>query len=189
MNEVPAILKSTLGEVEINNNLQIQLGEEGALSEMGGRRKQFRPNPKQSPWAAKPADAPALTPLNSGFAPDHAEYNLGYDRSIPSHFSDGSDDQLMNSLLTNYAIEFKNADGNPSGKFYMDKKGTTAAATEVVKTHFGYKGDKLKNYVDEKMGKLWPHYDVLSQGYIDADRTAPLLRQVLGEVESTIGLQ
>jgi hypothetical protein len=33
VNEVPAVLKSMLGEVEMNNDLQIQLGEEGALSE------------------------------------------------------------------------------------------------------------------------------------------------------------
>lgn len=114
---------------------------------------------------------------------------MGYSRELPEHFTDGADDQLMNSLLTKYALEFKGEDGNPSGKFYMDKKGTKAAATEVVGTHFGYTGEKLTSYVDGKMSSLWPHYDVLSQGYIDADRVPILLRQVLGEVESTIDLQ
>jgi len=114
---------------------------------------------------------------------------LGYSRELPEHFSAGSDDQLMNSLLSKYALEFKDEAGEPSGKFYMDKKGTRAAATEVVGTHFGYTGEKLTSYVDGKMSTLWPHYDVLSEGYVDADRVPVLLRQVLGEVESTIGLQ
>jgi len=33
------------------------------------------------------------------------------------------------------------------------------------------------------MTKLYPHYDVMAEGFLDVARVPPLLRQALGEVE------
>ena len=129
VDEMPTVMKAMLGEVELNNNLTVQVEEEGALS------SEFRPNPVQSPFAAKPAEAPKATPLNTGFKANHADNNLGYEREPPAHFSEPSDDLLMNSLIMKHAIEGKAADGSKNGKFYMDRYNTDLLAQEVVATH------------------------------------------------------
>ena len=166
-----------------NNALQLQTGESGALA------NEFRPNPIASPWAAKPVEVPAPTVLGEGFRPDYEKDHLDYTREIPEHFSEGSDDQLMNNMLNNYAIEGRGADGEKTGKYYMDRSSTSQVAREVVSTHMGYKGEKLDNYVSSKMGEIWPLYDDQNKGYIEADRAPVVLRRVVGDVEIANGLQ
>lgn len=39
------------------------------------------------------------------------------------------------------------------------------------------------------MSKLWPHIDVLNEGFIDVAKGESLLRQLLGEVEIDNKLQ
>ena len=92
-------------------------------------------------------------------------------------------------MLKNYAIEGKAADGQATGKYYMDRLGTTQVAKEVVGTHMGFKGEKLDNYVNDRMSGIWPLYDVNNQGYIEADRAPVVLRRVVGDVELNNGLQ
>jgi hypothetical protein len=54
----------------------------------------------------------------------------------------------MRSLIKNYAVEGRKADGSgPNGQFYLTKSAATDAATEVVGSHFGWKGEKRDNYV------------------------------------------
>lgn len=47
-----------------------------------------------------------------------------YERVIPKKYldTDGHDgDKFMASIIKNYALEGKNDDGSPNGKFYMDR--------------------------------------------------------------------
>ena len=180
--EVPQFLKSFLGEVELNNNLQLQLGEEGALA------SEFRPNPVQSPWAAKPAPPSPATAITGAYPHDASKDVLGYERVVPEHFSTEADDRLMHSLITRYALEGSDA-GKPNGKFYLTRSGTKQVATEVAATHLKLSGSKLDSYVDEKMNQLWKHYDVLGDGFVPADRVPVLLRSMIGDVEINNGLQ
>ena len=73
--------------------------------------------------------------IENGFAPNGAVNHLDYVRTPPDQFSKENDDQLMKSLITNYATEKKSADGKPTGDFYMTKFSTGLALDEVVQTH------------------------------------------------------
>lgn len=86
---------------------------------------QYRPDAKQSPWAA-----PAADPVFPGFRlPDSG--SVFYDRKVPNNFSAEGDDRLMNSLISKYSIE-GNDEGKPSGHFYLDWTAASDVAKEVV---------------------------------------------------------
>lgn len=95
----------------------------------------------------------------------------------------------MNSIVSKWAVEGKNADGSKSGHFYMTKDATESVSKEVVETHMHMTGGERDSYVSGHLAKLWPHYDVNNAGYIDVERVPVLLRQMVGEVEANFGLQ
>jgi len=83
----------------------------------------------------------------------------------------------MDSLISNYAIEGKKEDGSgPNGQFYLTKSATAEVASAVVEQHFGWKGEKRDNYVKSQMSKIWPHIDILNEGFIDCSKGENLLR-------------
>jgi len=94
----------------------------------------------------------------------------------------------MNSLISKFALEGK-TDGAGNGKFYLDKSGAAAVASEVVQTHFGFTGEKKESFLAGKFDKLWNHYDVLGQGWLAVEKGPQFLRQILGENEVANGLQ
>jgi hypothetical protein len=72
----------------------------------------FRPNPKLQPWAAKP-----VPESNDPLANPYTNYDDGsvyYKKKIPAHFSRDSDDLLVRSLITKYAVEGR-VNGKPNG--------------------------------------------------------------------------
>ena len=109
---------------------------------------------------------------------------MNYDREVPAKYDT---DLFMKSLVSTYAIEGKGADGK-NGHFFMTKDITKAACNEVVESHLGFKGAKKDTFIGERFDKLWAHYDILKDGYIEVERAAPLIRSLIGEVESQIGL-
>lgn len=64
-----------------------------------------------------------------------------------------------------------------------------SVAREVIGTHYGWHGDRREAFLKEHLPGLWAHYDVLNEGFLDSARGPPLLRQLLGEVETSEGLQ
>jgi hypothetical protein len=90
-----------------------------------------------------------------------------YVRKIPERFSQERDDRLMNSLISNYALEMRK-DGVASGLFYLDKEGAYDAAEEIINTH--YKLDDKKTVLKSKFNKVWKHFDVNNDGYIEVER-------------------
>jgi hypothetical protein len=66
-------------------------------------------------------------------------YNGPYVRVLPKNFSEDTDDIFIRSILANYALE-ENAGGKPTGKFWLNKALTKAAAREVLATHKGLHG-------------------------------------------------
>ena len=72
---------------------------------------------------------------------------FAYERVLPAVFDSDDGDIFMRSMYENYALEAKNKDGTPSGKFWMDKEGAYMAASEVLETHKGIKGSDLTQYL------------------------------------------
>ena len=73
---------------------------------------------------------------------DGFEGNWNYDRVIPDNFqgAGSGDDQFMNSMLQNYAVEEATDDGYPTGRFYFSHLAAWTAAREVLETHLGLTG-------------------------------------------------
>ena len=56
----------------------------------------------------------------------------------------------------------------------MDK--TAEVCKEVVETHMHMAGEQRDAYIAERLAKLWPHYDVNKDGFVEVERIPPLLR-------------
>lgn len=178
----PIFVRHVLAEPEISNGLQVQLEEEGALT------NEFRPlNDVQQPWSAKPKPAAPGNAITGAYKPTDEGVYLDYKRVVPDRFSADGDDLLMKSLISKYALEGKE-NGAPTGKFYMDKSGMEAVSREVIGTHLGFSGKKKDNYMNEHFDNNWSNYDVNKEGFITVDRAPTFLRKVLGEVEIQNGL-
>lgn len=156
-------MRMLLGEVEIQNGLQLQLGEKGMKD-------------------------PKIDEVKDGFKPDF-DGHVDYERETPERFSGEKDDQLMKSLINKYAIEGRGEDGKKNGKFYLDKAGATAVSEEVVETHLGLKGDKKDAYIKEHVPDLWSQWDVNDEGHVTADRIPTMLRKLVGDPVAGFGLQ
>lgn len=160
----PVLLRNLIDSVELSNKLQVQLEEEGAVT----NEEEYRPpNAVVAPWSAKPVPATPTT-LTGAYNPGNNNFgaNAGYKRSVPSQFTEESDDRLMHSLISKYSLESK-VDGAPSGKFYLDEAGMRAVSKEVIGTHFGFHGQKREKYLNEKFPGLWANADVNKQGWLD----------------------
>ena len=80
---------------------------------------EFRPNPKQSPWAAKKGEE-TTSKISKGWWA-YQDGLADYNRVVtPQHDEKGSD-RLMWSLIKQYAIEGNTGD-KPNGHFYLGKK-------------------------------------------------------------------
>ena len=113
-----------------------------------------------------------------------------YHRVIPERFSGDSDDQLMKSILTKYAVEMRDPKtGEANGQFFVDESGAFAIAREVIATHMGMKGAELEKYFSETVPKAWARFDVNNDGIIEATRVPQFLRLIVGNVEQAFGLQ
>ena len=110
-----------------------------------------------------------------------------YIRVIPDHFSNGTDDLFMRSMLTTYAQEGKNKDGSPNGNFVMDEAGAKAAAAEVLGTHKGLSGAALKDYLATYFPRTFAHYDVNKTGKLGVEVMPQFMRFIASD--QTLNLQ
>ena len=99
-----------------------------------------------------------------------------YARVTPERFASDDDDIFMRSMIETYALEAKDKDGAPTGKFWMDKLATKAAASEVLCTHKKICGGDLTTYLDSYFSKAWGHFDVNQTGYIEVIKMPQLVR-------------
>ena len=144
--------------------------------------QEYRPNPAQSPWAAKKTDPPKWTNVTGGFM----AWSPYYDRTVPSQFTAETDDRLMNSLISKYAVEQKNKNtGNPDGRFFLAKKGAQKVADEVASTYFS----KNKKAIADRFEHAWKHVDPLGEGYIPVVKGPVFLRDLVDSVEISNNLQ
>ena len=112
-------------------------------------------------------------PFEDGF-----EGHWTYNRVAPEHF-DGpgtGDDQFMNSMISNYAMESADKDGNPTGQFYFNHITAFTAASEILKTHLNLEGKAADDYLDKYFDKTWEHFDTASDGKIETARMGGFFR-------------
>ena len=129
---------------------------------------------------------------------DSAAESTGYERVVPTRFSTGDDDIFMRSMVANYALEVKACDHDdddkivkgtckPTGKFVMNEAGTKAAASEVLATHKGLKGDALKAYLDTYFAKAWGHFDVNRVGEVEVSKMPQFMRFLASDQRMSLG--
>ena len=61
-------------------------------------------------------------------------------------------------------------------------------AREVVGTHLGKKGEEIDNFLKYRFDETWDHYDVNSEGIMEANWASPFMRS-LCKKEKNIDLQ
>ena len=76
----------------------------------------------------------------------HFDGHINYDRVVPDRFSEERDDRLMNSLISNYALEVRDVNGQPTGHFFLNKEQAKLAADG--------KWDELKELQDRLDGGI-----------------------------------
>ena len=107
----------------------------------------------------------------------HEQLGAGaYERVVPARFNEDSDDIFMRSMIKNYALEAKNKDGSPSGKFWVDEAGARAAAAEVLATNAKMASGKISGYLNTYFSKAWGHFDVNRTGKIEVIKMPQFMR-------------
>lgn len=83
----------------------------------------------------------------------------------------------MRSVITNFAIEGKGDDGEPNGKFFMNRNNFQALSNEVIQQHLG---NKHAEQYGERIQKVWDHFDVLNKGFLLANEMPQCMKMLLG---------
>lgn len=100
----------------------------------------------------------------------------GYQRVTPSRFAADTDDIFMRSMIEQYALEQKNKDGTPSGKFWMDEAATRAASREVLETNCHISGKERDDWLNTYFTKAWNHFDVNRTGKVEVIKMPQFMR-------------
>ena len=98
-----------------------------------------------------------------------------YERVVPVKYADGGD-PFMASMIENYALEGKNEDGTPNGKFFMNEATTKQAAIEVLKTHKKLEGKENEEYIKQYFDRTWQHFDVTHDNLVGAEVMPQFMR-------------
>merc|ERR1712216_709183 len=110
-----------------------------------------------------------------------------YERVPPAHFSGDGDDLFMRSMIMKYAMEGKTgedekeAEGTPTGEFFMDEAATRAASKEVLESHKGLKGADLADYMKTYFPRTWAHFDVNKGGVIPVEVMPQFMRFIASD--------
>ena len=99
-----------------------------------------------------------------------------YERVAPEHFTAGSDDLFMKSMIMTYSQEHKNKDGTPNGVFGLSEAATKAASSEVLSTHKGISGSALSDYLGTYFKRTWDHFDVNKSGELGVEVMPAFMR-------------
>jgi hypothetical protein len=100
----------------------------------------------------------------------------GYERVTPARFAQDSDDIFMRSMIEQYAVEQKNKDGTPSGKFWMDEAATRAAASETLETNCKISNKPRSDWLNTYFSKAWSHFDVNRTGKVEVIKMPQFMR-------------
>ena len=99
-----------------------------------------------------------------------------YERTIPDRFTDEGDDIFMKSMIKTYALESKNKDGSPTGRFWMNKEKARAASSEVLDNNKGLKHEETESWLGKYFEKTWAHFDVNESGKVEVEVMPQFMR-------------
>ena len=68
----------------------------------------------------------------------------------------------------------------------MNEATTRAAASEVLETHKGLKGDEKKKYLDTYFARTFAHFDVTKDGKIDVIKMPQFMRFLASDQYMTL---
>ena len=127
--------------------------------------------------------------FNAGHDDFEGSEGLGaYERVTPEQFSGpgSGDDQFMNSMITNYALEESTDLGKPTGNFVFKYNNAKMAAWEIIGTHLGLKDKAADDYMNQYFDKTWKHFDTAADGKIEAARMSGFFRFLCGNMNITL---
>ena len=81
-------------------------------------------------------------------------------------------------MIEDYAFESRNDAGMPSGKFYLNEDAARRAGEQVLSTHLGYTGDKLKTWMDTNFWEAWRSADAAGDGKVEAARMGEFMKSL-----------
>merc|ERR1719473_805040 len=120
-----------------------------------------------------------------------------YERLVTPHFATDNDDIFMRSMIQNYAQEERTkltveddgtkTGGEPTGRFWMDKKFTREAAAEVLATHKGLAAETLAQYLDTYFQRTWEHFDVTGSGLVEVIKMPQFMRMLASDQQMSLG--
>ena len=104
-----------------------------------------------------------------------------YERIVPERFGDEGDDIFMKSMIKTYALEGKNKDGSPNGRFWMSEKETKAATDEVLQNNCGKKGAAAAEWSKTYFPRTWAHFDVNKTGKLGVEIMPQFMRFICSD--------
>ena len=81
-------------------------------------------------------------------------------------------------MISQYALEERDDNGNPSGNFFFTKEQAKDAAREVVSTHLHKEGKDLDDYILANFWDAWRFMDAANDGKIEAARMPTFMREI-----------
>ena len=102
--------------------------------------------------------------------------NKRYERVIPEWFATGVDDIFMRSMIKQYALEGKNKDGTPNGRFFLDEALLRSASDEVLDNNVHMPEKDRPKYLETYFPRTWLHFDVNGAGKIGVESVPQFMR-------------
>ena len=104
-----------------------------------------------------------------------------YTRVIPDQFSEESGNKFMTTIIKNFALEQKTADGKASGTFRMGKQQTQNASRMIVQKYKKMNGKDLDEYMTQYFQRTWEHFDVNNDEFLDVLDMTAFMKYILSD--------
>ena len=110
-----------------------------------------------------------------------------YNREVPNNFENLNDsDRFTRSMISSFAMEERNKDGSPSGRFYLNKELARKASLSVLETQKHLSGKDLDNWMLANFEDTWAYYNTALDGKIEADRMCTFMRYLAQDANLNI---
>ena len=67
-------------------------------------------------------------------------------------------------------------------QYWMDRKGSSTVARELIVQYLKLSGEKLENYMTFNFADLWDHFDVNKTGLVEIERMSQFYKMLLRDM-------